>query len=114
MSERRVLQLPFDIEVHKRTFINYLEVVITEDGTVMYAVPSHQEKLISLACEKLNVTRDELNDLCPQEYYFDFMTWLCKITGCISVWNSHRMGVANEKQLEIITQLYEENLYHGK
>ena len=108
-----VLSLPFDIETHKMTFINYLEVVISEDGTVMYAVPSHQEKLISLACQKLNVTREELNELCPKEYYFDFMTWLCKISGCVALWNSYKYGEANEKQLETIRQLAKEKLYHG-
>lgn len=50
----------FDIDQHKKTFIHYLEVVIDENGKIMYAVPSHQEKIISLACEKLNVTREEL------------------------------------------------------
>lgn len=66
----------FDAEQRKKTFIHYLEVVIDENGNIMYAVPSHQEKLISLACEKLNVTRGELNAMCPQEYYCDFTTWL--------------------------------------
>lgn len=112
--EQKVLHNPFNIETHKTTFINYLEVIISEDGTVMYAVPSHQEKLISLACKKLNLTRDELNELCPQEYYFDFLTWLCKISGCVALWNSHRMGVANEQQLKTIKQLSEEKLYSGK
>lgn len=41
-----------DMEQHKKTFINYLEVVIDENGKIMYAVPSHQEKLIKLACQK--------------------------------------------------------------
>lgn len=59
----------FSVEKHKQTFIHYLEVVIDENGKIMYAVPSHQEKMISLACEKLNVTREELNTICPQEYY---------------------------------------------
>lgn len=40
----------FDLEKHKQTYVQYLEVVILEDGTVEYAVPSHQEKLIALAC----------------------------------------------------------------
>ena len=30
---------PFDIKKHQETFINYLEVLILEDGTVDYAVP---------------------------------------------------------------------------
>ena len=38
----------FDLEQHKQTYVQYLEVVILEDGTVEYAVPSHQEKLIAL------------------------------------------------------------------
>lgn len=113
MNEQSVLRSPFNIETHKATFINYLEVVISEDGTVMYAVPSHQEKVILLACQKLNVTRDELNELCPQEYYFDFMTWLCKISGCVALWNDRMIGMANEQQLEAIKQLAEENLYRG-
>lgn len=65
------LRSEFDIEQHKKTFIHYLEVVIDENGEIMYAAPSHQEKLISLACERLNVTREKLNAMCPQEYYFD-------------------------------------------
>jgi len=55
------LNSDFDIEQHKKTFIHYLEVVIDGNGKIMYAVPSHQEKLITLAREKLNVTREELN-----------------------------------------------------
>ena len=61
----------FDLEKHKQTYVQYLEVVILEDGTVEYAVPSHQEKLIALACQKKGVSRQELNDLCPREYYYD-------------------------------------------
>lgn len=50
--QQKILHSPFSITVHKRTFTNYLEVVITSDGTIMYAVPSHQEMLIYLACKK--------------------------------------------------------------
>ena len=52
MDKLKVLHSPFDVKVHKATFVNYLEVVILEDGTVEYAVPSHQEKMIRLGCEK--------------------------------------------------------------
>jgi hypothetical protein len=113
MNEQRVLYEPFNIETHKRTFINYLEVIISEDGIVMYAVPSHQEKLILIACERLNVTRDELYALCPKEYYFDLMNWLCLITKCVSLWNDYMVGTANEKQAQVINQLAEEGIYYG-
>lgn len=41
-----MLRSPFDIETHKATFVNYLEVCIDEGGTPHYAVPSHQEWLV--------------------------------------------------------------------
>ena len=41
---------PFDAEKHKAKYSNYLEVLILEDRTVVYAIPSHQEKAIALAC----------------------------------------------------------------
>lgn len=40
-EQQRVLRSPFDIETHKATFVNYLEVCIDEGGTPHYAVPSH-------------------------------------------------------------------------
>jgi hypothetical protein len=113
MDEQRVLHEPFDLETHKKTFFNYLEVIISDDGTIMYAVPSHQEKLIILACQKLNVTKEELYEFCPKEYYFDIMNWLCQVSNCIALWNEHMVGTANEKQNQVVSQLAEEKLYHG-
>lgn len=113
MNNEEVLRRPFDIETHKKTFINYLEVVILEDGTIQYAVPSHQEKLIAIAMVKLGVTRPELEDLCPIEYYFDFMTWLCLKSECVSLWGTHRIGTPNEEQKKAIVLLIEADLYHG-
>ena len=31
-EQQRVLNSPFDIETHKRTFINYLEIIIDSEG----------------------------------------------------------------------------------
>ena len=107
--------LNFDIEQHKKTFIHYLEVIIDENGKIMYAVPSHQEKMISLACEKLNVTRKELNSMCPKEYYFDFMTWLCKMSGACAVWeNFIQFGKLTEQQIRTLEILKDNGLYLGE
>ena len=38
-EQQRVLHSPFYVETHKKTFKNYLEVMIDEDGIVHYAVP---------------------------------------------------------------------------
>lgn len=99
----------FDIEKHKETYINYLEVIILPDGTIEYAVPSHQEKLIKIAMDKLKLTREELFELCPDGYYIP-MEWLTKITGCVSVWNEFVGGEPNEIQKEVIEQLRLEGL----
>lgn len=39
----------FNPKLHKQTFIHYLEVIIDENGKIMYAVPSHQDNMIKLA-----------------------------------------------------------------
>lgn len=41
-KEKYTLYSKFDIDKHAETFINYLEVIIDENGVVHYAVPSHQ------------------------------------------------------------------------
>jgi hypothetical protein len=110
----RILYEPFNIQKHKEHFIDYLEIVVLEDGAVEYAVPSHQEKMISLCCKKLSVTRDELNDMCPVEYYMNFMEWLCKISGAIPVWFNFFMGTPNAQQIETLRILKEEGLYAGE
>lgn len=105
----------FDMEQHKKTFINYLEVVIDENGKIMYAVPSHQEKLIKLACKKLNVTRDELNAMFQEECYFDFVKWLCKVSGACAAWNTYLESYKfTERQIETLKALKDNGLYQGE
>lgn len=104
----------FDIEMHSKTFKEYLEVIIDADGKVMYAVPSHQEKLIALSRAKLGISREELNSMCPREYYFDFMRWLCKISGAMAVWNGKcEFWEPTVKQIRALRKLKMAGLYHG-
>lgn len=110
----KILRGAFDLETHKEAFVNYLEVIIREDGTVEYAVPSHQEKLIKIAMVKLGVTRKVLYDMCPPEYMFDVIAWLCKITGCVSVWNDVYIGIPNETQRWVLQSLRYHGLYTGE
>lgn len=109
---------PFDIKKHKETYINYLEVLILEDGTIEYAVPSHQEKALEIACKKLNKTKQEIEDMCPREYYCDFLTWLLGITGSISVWGTSAeyfivYKTINKKQIAMLKKLKKHGLYKG-
>ena len=114
INQQRILHQPFDISVHKSTFYHYLEVIILPDGTVEYAVPSHQEKLTYLACNKLHISRDELTSLCPAEYYVDYMLWLCSISGAIAVWDKHVVGSPNQVQLDTLAVLKAHMLYLGQ
>lgn len=95
----------FDMEMHKQTFIDYFEAILLPDGTVQYAVPSHQEKLIKIGMEKYVKSRDDFISMCPNEMLFDYMEWLCDTTGCIAVWNRYVVGKPNTFQMKKIHEL---------
>ena len=113
MDNYTVLNSPFDIEIHKAQFKNYLEVVILEDGTVEYAVPTHQEKLILLGMEKTRLSRDEFYNSCPREYWLDVIAWLSNVTGAIAVWDFKFEGWASLIQIEKLEELRAAGLYRG-
>ena len=92
------LYCEFDINKHKEQYINYLEIIILPTGKVEYAVPSHQEKLISIGMSKYGCSREELDSMCPRDMWSDFLVWLCDITGCIAVWTRHFEGEPNRFQ----------------
>ena len=105
--QQQVLQQPFDIETHKATFTNYLEVVILEDGTIEYAVPSHQEKLKQIYRDRFQSDPDED---CPEEFYFDYLAWLEDSTRTVSVWSNTYHKPYNAKQRQVLLKLVEEGL----
>lgn len=105
----------FDIAKHKETFIRYLEVIIHPDGSIHYAVPSHQEYLIRYICQRDGITREQLLDQTPPEYYMDFMKWLCIRSGCVSIWNAAmKCDRLTRAQKRTIERLKAEGLYEGK
>ncbi len=107
------LYCEFDIEQHALTYFNYLEVLIEANGHVVYAIPSHQEKAMELAQIALGKTRDEINYMCPREYWCDFHTWLLSLSGAIAVWNDFYVGEPNEVQLATLKKLADAGIYHG-
>ena len=114
MDQQKVLNSPFDVATHKKTFINYLEVVISPDGVIEYGVPSHTIRLENILMERLNISKEELINLCPREYWCDYNNWLCKKTGYIMVWgipHSYIVGKPNEKQQEALDMLKREELF---
>lgn len=104
----------FDLNKHKDSFNSYLEVMILEDGTIEYAVPSHQEKAIKLACEKLQISRSELDLLCLREWWCDYLTWLLRFSGAVAVWeNRVWYSTISKKQISALKMLKLQGLYKG-
>jgi hypothetical protein len=116
-EDQRVLHSPFNIITHKKTFVNYLEVVIDYKGEITYAVPSHMERLIEIYMERYNVTRKEIvNKLTyypPWEYGLDMAVWLCDKLNCICVWFDGYKGKPNQIQLNKLKTLRLSGVYHG-
>lgn len=110
----QTLHSPFDIETHKNVFVNYLEVIIDQEGVVHYAVPSHQEWLINKAIVVLGLSsREELCDECPDEYALSPMEWLTEVTGCVSIWDDHFIGNPTTKQIKTMRELKDASIYRG-
>ena len=104
----------FDLKKHKEKYIHYLEVMIDEDGKVHYAVPSHQEWAIREACKKLGMTRDELSEATPKEFYCDWLNWLLSQCGAVAVWERFYEGKPNKKQKSTLRKLKLGGVYRGK
>lgn len=113
ISEEYSIYSKFGITKHKETYTNYLKVVITENGEVLYAIPSHQEALTKLAMSKLQCTRQEVINKCPPEYYCDYTEWLSMVSGAIAVWNNFYKGKPNKKQLSVLKKLKINEIYSG-
>ena len=114
MNSKYSVYSPFDPDKHKETYKNYLEVLLLEDGSVVYAIPSNQEKAMALACERLGVARELIYDMCPTQYYADFLNWLLSLTNSVSVWNNMiSCWSINKKQVATLRMLKSKGLYKG-
>lgn len=117
-NAQTVLRSPFDIEVHKLTFFDYLEVVISSDGVIEYAIPSHIEKLLFIYMAQNNITdRDEAVSLLEEpSLQLGYIECLSKETGYISVWNNNYITGCKptQKQLNALKTLKLNGLYHGR
>ena len=119
-EQQRVLHSSFDIETHKQTFVSYLEAVISPEGVVEYAVPSHTEKLIEIFMKqkgfddiikaKEYVIKTTINNgLCSS---IEFLTG---VTGYISIWFDHYVASdpPTKQQLDKLKELFDNGVYVG-
>ena len=96
----------FDLEKHKKTFINYFEAIINPDGSIEYAVPSHAEIVIRKYIEKTGITREEL--------YCNWIDWtdLANELKIIACWSNHIIMCKEptKEQLNVLNTLIAEGL----
>lgn len=96
----------FDAEMHAQTYIDYLEVVITNDGVIHYAHPSHTIFVENLLKQKFG--EEKFKQLIEQpEAYNDYGLWLCRTADVIMVWNNFYRGTPNKKQIKSLILLKE-------
>ena len=105
MNKKYDMYSDFDITLHKQTFVNYFEAILLPNGQVVYATPSHVEKLLSITKEP----RDEIYDKMP--ITASPLHWLIEYTGCISMWSEFYIGSpTTDEQKEMLQLLIDEGL----
>jgi len=113
MKDKYSVYSDFDVRKHKKHFTDYLEVIITPDGQVHYAIPNHVEFMIGYICRRDRINPRQLERRCPRVYHFDFLTWLCKESGCVSVWSNFIKAVAFTKaQIKALNELRAAGVLH--
>lgn len=106
IDQDKVLHSPFNIKTHKKTFIDYLEVVITSDGVIHYAIPSHYEWCIRYALTTMHFKdRDAL-----REYLNKTHQSIEHLTHCCLVWTNHVEGYINDDIARSLQDLIQNNL----
>ena len=106
--------LPFSIERHKKTFVNYTELVIDKDGNIMYATPSHERKMMSIILQNNPemCERDLMQEAEESGGLYDWINWLMRKSECMCIYTC---GIAyadpsTQKQMEKVKQLVDAGL----
>lgn len=107
------------ISRHKSKYINYCEAIITEDGTIQYAIPSHQNKLIELygvpmsQGQVLDYDGKEFTDLknkVPVQANFTY--WLADYLNAVIIWYDYTVFPLNytKDQISVVKSLIENDV----
>lgn len=117
--EQKVLHSPFDIGTHKNTFVSYLEVVISPEGEVEYAVPSHSEKLVAIFANQTGLDIQEAKqyiiETTANNGFMSTVDFLTRVTGYISVWFNGYVAAnpPTKQQLDKLKELFDAGVYSG-
>ena len=109
------------ISKHKAKYTNYCEAIITEDGTIHYAVPSHQNKLIELygvptvpiPGQFFDYDGKEFNDLKNKvPDHANFTYWLADYLNMVITWYDYIVFPLNytKDQISVVKSLIENDV----
>lgn len=110
-EQQRVLHSPFDIDTHRATFINYLEIILLPDGTPEYAVPSHLIKLAHIYGKSMDEIYEEYAEA---KTGLDGIGYLCSKTGCVAVWSDRVQGTPNNAQTATLKRLEDAGVFRNR
>ena len=104
-NPNELLYRPFDLQMHADNFKNYCEVIICEDGSIEYAVPSHQERLIMHYANKHHISRNKVIELFYNDV--DAIEKMMVDTKIVFVWYEHLCNFTkmNAEQLHALNLL---------
>jgi hypothetical protein len=105
------------VNYHNSKYIDYCEILISNDGSIQYAIPSHQLKLMEL----YGVPRDQLYDNKGKEYNELLNTiplsanptyWLGDYMNCTIVWYNMVLFPFNytKDQIDVVNILKDNNI----
>lgn len=86
MNQQKILKSKFNFEFHGKNFIQYCEVIITPNGEVRYAIPSHEQAILKYLSEKNNMSIKEIMKEYNTLPCCDIYDRLLEESGCILVW----------------------------
>ena len=109
MNQQEILNSKFDFETHSKNFICYCEVIITPNGEIRYAVPSHEQAVLKYLAEKNNMNIEEIIKEYNALPLCDIYDRLLEESGCILVWYDRytysRFHIITEKQFIALKNL---------
>lgn len=111
-KEQKVLNSPFDLETHKKTFVNYFEAAILPNGTIEYCIPSHEQYIWKYLMKILGFTRDDIMKMTQNMY--DAYVNHCGLILCWSCRYEIKTSYPTDEQIKTLAMLIKEGLTTNK
>ena len=108
MKEEYTIYSKFDLEKHKQTFINYFEAFILPDGTIEYAIPSHNEYIYNYLEKTQGMDRELIYNMSIDLY--DRVMENCGLVACWSNRYDILTKQPTDKQIRVLSKLIKEKL----